>query len=53
MDETTIKKLQESINKMRAKVVAAKGSAVEGLTPLPEQKEKTVVKPSKTREVQS
>lgn len=53
MDETTIKKLQESINKMRAKVVAAKGSAVEGLTPLPVPKEKPVAKSSKTREVQS
>lgn len=36
MDYKTVKKFQDSLNNMRAKVIAAKGTKVEGLTPLPQ-----------------
>ena len=50
MDNATVKKFQSSLNNMRAKVIDAKGSRVEGLTPLSPQKDKPETKPVKERE---
>lgn len=50
MDEATIKNFQQSLNRMRSKVVAAKGEAVKGLSKVLKTEEKTVTAPVKTRE---
>lgn len=50
MDDATIKKLQNSLQNMRVKVVAAKGESVEGLTPVSQGKSKTKSGPVKDRE---
>lgn len=50
MDEAAIKKFQQSLKNMRAKVVAAKGEAVKGLSKVLEPEGKTVSAPVKTRE---
>lgn len=50
MDEATTKSFKDSLDKMRAKVVAAKGESVEGLPKIDQAKINLFAKPSKTRE---
>ncbi len=50
MDNTQITQFKKSLDNMRAKVIAAKGKSVDGLTPLTNLKTKKNVASSKTRE---
>lgn len=49
MDNATIKNFQQSLKNMRAKVVAAKGEEVKGLSPVIALDNKTQATPAKTR----
>ena len=42
MDKVTVTKFTKSINRMRAKVINAKGEAVKGLSTIQTKKEKTL-----------
>lgn len=53
MDDKQITKFKESINNMRAKVIAAKGKSVEGLSPITISKPKHAVVSNKVRETNS
>ncbi len=53
MDEAAIEKFQNSLKNMRAKVVAAKGEAVKGLSKVMELDTKTVSPTVKTREAKA
>ena len=50
MDNATIKNFQHSLKTMRAKVVAAKGEEVKGLSKVIALDNKTNPSPTKTRE---
>jgi hypothetical protein len=53
MEQSVIKNLQKSIINMRAKVIAGKGQAVEGLSPLPDKLSGKVISPTSKREANS
>lgn len=53
MDDKQIKKFQKSINDMRAKVIAAKGESVEGLSSVNTNKPKRAIVSNKIRETNS
>jgi hypothetical protein len=53
MEKSVVKNLQKSIINMRAKVIAGKGQAVAGLSPLPDKLSQKVVSVPSKREANS